>query len=249
MKLTVLASGSAGNGYVLEGRNSALIIECGVAPERAFQQTNIEPSKVSGCLISHEHGDHSGFLERYARLGMPIFASRGTLQKRNACGFPRVMYLQSNRAAQIGDFYVMPFEVKHDAVEPLGFYITHPEMGRLLFMTDLQRVPFSKCIVPHTLMIEANWSEAILDSRVGDGSEDIARAARIKDTHLSLERACEFVKAADGPALQDVILLHLSDRNSNAEEFAARMRSSVRLASVHVATAGLTIELNKSNSL
>ena len=246
MKLTVLASGSAGNGYVLEGRTSALIIECGVSPERAFQQTGITPSKVSGCLISHEHGDHSAYMERYARLGMPIFASEGTFRRKNACALPRAMSLLENRPARVGEFYIMPFGVDHDAAEPLGFYISHPELGRLLFMTDLRAVPFTRCIVPMTVMIEANWSGEILDGRVGRGEEDISRAARIKDTHLSLERACDFVRSIDGPALQDVVLLHLSNRNSDAEAFAAQMRRSVRLASVHVAASGLTIELNKT---
>lgn len=244
MKLTVLASGSAGNGYVLEGRTSALIIECGVSPETAFRNTGIKPSKVSGCLVSHEHGDHARYMERYARLGMPVFASEGTFIERNATSLPRAFALRAERPAQVGEFYVMPFAVEHDAREPLGFYISHPE-GRLLFMTDLRVVPFTRCIVPHIFMIEANWSEDILDGRVGRGEEDIDRAARIKNTHLSLERACEFVRDNDGPALKNVILLHLSDRNSNAAEFAARMRENVRLAAVNVAAAGLTVELNK----
>ena len=136
--------------------------------------------------------------------------------------------------------------VEHDAAEPLGFYISHPELGRLLFMTDLRAVPFTRYIVPMTVMIEANWSGPILDGRVDRGEEDISRAARIKETHLSLERACDFVRGIDGPALQDVVLLHLSDRNSDAEAFAAKMRKAVRLANVHVASAGLTIELNKN---
>lgn len=246
MKLTVLASGSAGNGYVLEGRTSALIIECGVRPERAFRQTGIQPSKVSGCLVSHEHGDHAEYMDRYARLGMPVFASAGTFMAKNLGSMPRAFSLKENRPAQVGEFYVMPFGVEHDAAEPLGFYISSDADGvRLLFMTDLRKVPFSRCIVPHAVMIEANWSSDILDGRVGRGEEDIQRAARIKDTHLSLEGACSFVREIDGPALQNVILLHLSDRNSDAAEFAARMRENVRLAAVNVAAAGLTVELNK----
>lgn len=245
MKLTVLASGSAGNGYVLEGRTSALIIECGVSPERMMRQTSVRPSTVAGCLVSHEHGDHAAYIERYAQLGMPVFASEGTFSASGADRLPRAFTLQDNRAAQVGEFYIMPFRVEHDAREPLGFYVSGPELGRLLFMTDLRAVPFTRCIVPHTILIEANWSEDILEGRVGRGEEDIARAARIKDTHLSLERACEFVRGIDGPALRNVVLLHLSDRNSNATEFAARMRENVRLAAVNVAAAGLTVELNK----
>lgn len=246
MRLTVLASGSAGNGYVIEGRTSALVIECGVRPEVAIQQTGITPSKVSGCLISHEHGDHAAYARRYARLGMSVFASVGTIKGAGLLDTPRVYALTPGRSAKVGEFVVYPFEVEHDAAEPLGFAIKHPELGTLVFMTDLRAVPFSSAVNPSVIMIEANWSGDILDGRVRRGEEDIDRAARIKNTHLSIERACEFVRASDGPALKDVVLLHLSDRNSDADDFAARMRRAVRLASVHVARAGLSVELNKT---
>lgn len=247
MRLTVLASGSAGNGYVLEGRTSALIIECGVSPERAFRETGISPSKVSGVLVSHEHGDHAAYLERYCRLGMPVFASVGTLRARNACAFPRVFALAADRPAQVGDFYIMPFAVEHDAAEPLGFYISGPEIGRLMFITDAARIPWDHVdICMDTIMVEANWSEEILERRVASGEEEISRAARIKETHLSLERACELVNMIDGPSLRNVVLLHLSDRNGDAALFAAQMHKAVRLADVHVARPGLTVELSST---
>ena len=247
MKLTVLASGSAGNGYVLEGRTSALIIECGVSPERAFRETGIQPSKVSGVLVSHEHGDHAAYLERYCRLGMPVFASVGTLRARNACAFPRVFALAADRPAQVGDFYIMPFAVQHDATEPLGFFVRGPEIGRLMFITDAARIPWDHVdICMDTIMVEANWSEEILDGRVARGEEEISRAARIKETHLSLEQACKLVREIDGPALRNVVLLHLSDRNSDAALFAAQTRKAVRLADVHVARPGLSIELSST---
>ena len=245
MKLTVLASGSSGNCYVLEGRTSALIIECGVAPERAFQETHIQPSKVSGCLISHEHGDHAAFADRYTRYGMRVFASMGTIRAAGLSASPRVLSLQALRPAIVGEFVVTPFNVYHDAAEPLGFLITHPDLGKLLFATDTVRLDCGFRGLNH-ILIEANWSEPILDQRVGSGEEDVARAARIKDTHLSIERACDFVRQVDNPYLDNVVLLHLSSRNSDAGTFWSQMAKSTRLANTYVAKAGLSIELDKN---
>ena len=244
MKLTVLASGSSGNGYVLEGRTSALIIECGVPPERAFRETHISPSKVSGCLVSHEHGDHAAYADRYARLGMTVYASLGTIRGAGLWECPRVLSLAAGRPAQVGEFTVIPFETEHDAAEPLGYSIHHPELGRLVFATDTRKMPYAFIGADHVL-IEANWSGPILDGRVMAGEEDIDRAARIKNTHLSLEQACEFVRRTDSWDLKHVILIHLSGRNSDAVDFAAQIRKSVRLAAVDVARPGLTVELNK----
>lgn len=248
MKLTVLASGSTGNCYVLEGRTSALILECGVAPERVFQETHVQPSNVSGCLISHEHGDHAAFADKFARYGMHVYSSLGTIRAAGLWATPRVLSLQALRPAVVGEFVVTPFDVCHDAAEPLGFLITHPELGKLLFATDTMRMDCGFRGLNH-LMIEANWSEDILDRRVGAGQEDVARAARIKGTHLSIERACEYARKVDGPALENVVLMHLSYRNSDEARFRGMMATSTRLAEVYVASPGLTVELSKSRVL
>lgn len=248
MKLTVLASGSSGNGYVLEGRSSALIIECGVSPERMMRATDFPMSKIAGCLVSHEHGDHAAYMGRYQDLGMYVYASEGTFTAmRERCGFPARggMFLSPMNVRRIGEWIVKPFDVVHDASEPLGFIIEHPEMGKLLFATDTQyiRYNFIRERLDH-ILIEANYSDGILDSNVMHGIIDGKRASRVRDTHLSLRAACEMVKANETPQLKTVMLIHLSDQNSVAESFGKRMSETVRLADVYVAKPGLTIEVN-----
>ena len=122
MKLTVLASGSSGNGYLLEGRNSALIIECGVKPAELFKRTGVKPGKIAGCLVSHEHGDHAAYVDMYAALGLRIYASRGTIEQSIRPGsLARFHILVPMESKVIGEFIVRPFDVRHDAAEPLGF--------------------------------------------------------------------------------------------------------------------------------
>ena len=45
--------------------------------------------------------------------------------------------------------------------------------------------------------------------------------------------------------LRNVVLLHLSDDNSDAEMFAARAKEVVGMADVYVADEGTEVELNK----
>lgn len=248
MKLTVIGSGSAGNCYVLEARDSALILECGLPPERVFQSTSVMPSKVAGCLVSHEHGDHAGYAKRYAALGMTIFASMGTL---SALGMTRdgsrARSIANMGIMHIGEFQVSAFELIHDAAEPFGFVISHPECGKILFVTDTRFVPFNfrRMRLDH-IMVEANYSDSILDDNVLAEKITLDRADRVRQTHMSLRSACELVEANDNPNLKTVTLLHLSGGNSDAKEFARQVAKSAVLAQVYVAAAGLSIELKKN---
>lgn len=248
MKLTVIGSGSAGNCYVLEARDSALILECGLPPERVFKATSVMPSKVAGCLVSHEHGDHAGFAKRYAALGMTIFASMGTL---SALGMTRdgsrARSIANMGLMHIGEFQVSAFELKHDAAEPFGFVIAHPECGKILFVTDTRFVPFNfrRMMLDH-IMVEANYSDSILDDNVLAEKITLDRADRVRQTHMSLRSACELVEANDNPNLKTVILLHLSSGNADPERFAREASKAALLAQVYVAAAGLSIDLNKN---
>ena len=245
MRLTVLASGSSGNGYLLEGRSSALVIECGVRPTDLFRETGVRPGKIAGCLVSHEHGDHAGYVDMYASLGLRIYASQGTIDKVIKPGsLARAHRLVAMSSYVIGEFIVRPFDVRHDAEEPMGFLIEHRDMGRLLFVTDTRIVPYTfKSQRPDHIMVEANYDDGILDGRVSDGSMDIARAARVRGTHMSIKAACEFVCANETERLKNVILIHMSGQNSDPGQFVERMRDEVLFAQVMAARPGLVVNL------
>lgn len=247
MQLKVIASGSTGNCYILEGRTTALILECGVPPERLMRSTSCPISRIAGCLVSHEHGDHAAYVGRYANLGLDVYASAGTLHAIGAAKDPRAHALLPMVSARVGEFTVRPFPLHHDAAEPFGYMVEHPEMGRLLFVTDTRQVDYSfrSYNVAH-ILCEANYSDDVLDANVLAGRIDGHRARRVRDTHLSLRGACELVKANETPALRTVTLIHLSAGNSDEGAFAQRMRQNVLLADVYIARAGLTVNLNRN---
>lgn len=249
MKLTVLSSGSAGNCYVLEGRYSALLLECGVPPEAMMRRTSCPPSKVAGVLISHEHGDHAAYAGRYAALGMPIYASRGTLAgTAKISAGAKVVPVEAMRPFRAGDFYVRPFDVRHDAAEPLGFIIEHAECGRVLFITDTVYCPYSfRDFALDHILVEANYEDRILDGRVAAGDVTPEQAERTRRTHLSLRSACELVAANMTASLKTVTLIHLSSRNSDPAGFIRRMEETALFARVQWARAGLSVELKRDD--
>jgi phosphoribosyl 1,2-cyclic phosphodiesterase len=55
MKLFVIATGSKGNCYVLQGEKDSIIIEAG-SPFKDILKTNgIDHKKINSVLVSHEH--------------------------------------------------------------------------------------------------------------------------------------------------------------------------------------------------
>ena len=247
MKLTVLSSGSAGNGYVLEGRYSALLLECGVPPEAMMRRTSCPPSKVAGVLVSHEHGDHAAYAGRYAALGMRLYASRGTAEaigRKASC----VTAVAAMHPFRVGDFYVRPFDVRHDASEPLGFIIEHDECGRILFITDTNYCPYSfRDFAMDHIMVEANYDDRLLDGTVANGIVEPEQAERTRRSHLSLRDACELVEANQTAALKTVTLIHLSSRNADPKAFVRRMEETAIFARVDYARPGLSIELKRDD--
>ena len=247
MKLHVISSSSAGNCYVLESEASALVIECGASPETMFARTGIDARKFVGAVVTHEHGDHAAHIGKYADRAIDGYASRGTLAACHIDKAYRAHALRPMQSVTVGDFVVRAFDVKHDAAEPFGYIIEHEECGKVLFATDTHFIRYNfKSLRLNHILIEANYSQEELDDNIARGAMNPAQAARVRTSHLSIDAACDMVKANETAELSTVVLLHLSNANSLADAFAAQMRKTARFARVFVADKGLIVELNKS---
>ena len=247
MKLHVISSSSAGNCYVLESEASALVIECGASPETMFARTGIDARKFVGAVVTHEHGDHAAHIGKYADRAIDVYASQGTLAACRIDKAHRAHTLRPMQSVMVGDFVVRAFDVKHDAAEPFGYIIEHEECGKVLFATDTHFIRYNvKSLRLNHILIEANYSQEELDDNIARGTMNPAQAARVRTSHLSIDAACDMVKANETAELSTVVLLHLSNANSLADAFAAQMRKTAHFARVFVADKGLIVKLNKS---
>jgi phosphoribosyl 1,2-cyclic phosphodiesterase len=188
--------------------------------------------------------DHAGHVKEYTAV--PVYASQGTLSS-----FTLKQRVQHNQFAlrnlqrvQIGPFSVLPFSVQHDAKEPLGFVITHPECGNVLFATDTYYVEYTFSQLSN-ILIECNYSAEILERNVLAGKVSPAQRSRTLQSHMSYESCLQMLKSNDLSNVNSIVLIHLSDLNSHAEEF----REGIQRATgknVHVAAKGMTISFNKT---
>lgn len=246
MILHVIASGSSGNCYALEAANSTLIIECGVKLQTVKERLGFNMSKVAGCVITHEHKDHCGCVYDFVRNGITSFVSK---QTHKALGFNshRLKVLEPHPfEQQIGEFRVQAFPVRHD-VPCVGFIIWHEESGKTLFITD---TIYSKYTFPglNNIIVEANYCEDIIAQRKHAGTINGFVHDRVIGSHMSIQTACDLLRANDTTHVRNVVLCHLSDSNSNAKDFVIKAREALQgdHKTVYTASPGLSIPFNKT---
>lgn len=212
MKFKTIASGSSGNCYLLETDTGSLLIEAGIPIKKIKRALGFDFSNIQGCLITHEHGDHSKAINDIAKLGIDVYASEGTLKALNCTGH-RFIPMKAKKAKTIGEFEVLAFDTEHDSVEPIGFLIRH-ENKKMLFATDTYYLRYKFNGLTH-IAIECNYVRSVMEEGLESGTIDIKRVARTMKSHMSLENLIEFLKANDLSKVQEIHLLHLSDDNSS----------------------------------
>ena len=209
-----LASSSAGNAYLVEeGGMEPLLIDPGIRFSALSRALGNRVARLAGCLISHQHGDHSKGAAELANRGVPIYTSTECSE---ALGIEAI-HMEHAESLDVGGWRVTAWDAVHD-VRCFGFVIESAGGDRLLYCTDSRHIPYRFDGLTH-IAIGANYSEDTLAARVASGAMDRAHGERVLACHMSIERVVEFLRANDLSKLREVHLLHLSAGNSNEAEF------------------------------
>ena len=229
MILKCLGSSSRGNCYILEA---------GIPMRDIKKGLGWQLGKVVGCLVSHRHEDHARSLNDFLTCGIRVLALADVFDAANPRNRVFCKIIEPMHGYKVGGFKVFVLPVVHD-VPCVGFVIEHQEMGRLLFITDTMMLEYRLPI-----MIEANYSDAILQRNIDSGRMPPAMRGRLLGSHMELQTTKEILRTTDLSAANEVILLHLSDGNSNAKGFAEEVRQ-IAGKPAYIARAGLEVNLDK----
>lgn len=250
LRLSILASGSAGNAAIVEdtATGEGILIDCGLT-KKAFlagcADCGFDPAKLRAILITHEHADHTKglgvVLRGLAKMGvsgLPLFtgakvraASREIAAVEDLCEVRPVLVSASGFDAGETALCVRAFRTSHDAAESFGFRITSGDGDALGFMTDTGVVTgeahetLSGCRV---LAIEANH-----DMKMLSGSPypyPVKQRIASDLGHLSNDQsAAELALLAHG-GLEQVVAMHISEHSNDYVLPVRRLESALDAA-------------------
>lgn len=243
MKLYTVGTGSSGNTYLLVDGNDILILDAGVKPTQRISKYlyDLQPARPCGCLVTHEHGDHSCSVSGLVRMGIECYGSPGTAERvgfgmKAMRPYDPTMFRQD--AKPFGDaFLAMAFRVNHDATEPCGFLITNTKTGeRMVYATDTYYMTYRFPGI-HYWLVECNYCEELLTE---DTPPVLAR--RLSTSHMSLDRLCDVFRANNLSDCRKIILCHTSQDRGDPEMMRRRIRDQTHKP-VEVTRAGYMHDL------
>lgn len=238
MKLKCIATGSTGNCYTLTSNSGeTLILDCGIPIKEIKKGLNWNVKDVVGVLCTHKHLDHSKSVNDFKAMGIPICKPYETLLMNQ-------FLANSYFTVRAFDLTTVDGRWTHTNADGTecpcyGFLITHKEMGRLLYITDCEVVKWKFNDINH-ILLGVNYDKDLVDT-------DNPKANHVFRGHLSIDTACDFVKANDSDSLQNVIMCHLSSENADKDSFIAKMKNAVNGANVDVAEQGKSWILRKGD--
>lgn len=201
MKLVCVSSGSNANCYFLiNSKGEILILDAGVKLDKLMNNKYFSSFKnVVGCLITHQHKDHS--------LAVPDFKMAGV----EVLGY---MNMQPQKKYQLGNYIVIPFNVVHD-VKNYGYIIKETNSNSLfVYATDFCDLPLIANI--NNWLIECNYCDDLWEENLMSENPNYGYLGRVQESHMglaSLEKYFSKIKTRPNK----IILCHLS-QNGNADK-------------------------------
>lgn len=226
MRLKCLGSSSAGNCYLLTSDSGeTLILDCGIPIKDIKKGLNWNIKDVVGVLCTHKHLDHSKSLNDFKAMGIPVFAPYRSLKPMIIGDYK--LKIQTFDLTTVDGRWT---HTNSDGSECpcYGFLITHPEMGRMLYITDTELIKWRFKDINH-ILLGVNYDKDLVDKDNDPKTRHVFRG------HLSIDTACDFVKANYSDNLQNVIMCHLSSENSDRDSFIEKMKKVACGANVDVA--------------
>ena len=236
MRFACLGSGSEGNALVVEVGASRVLLDCGFSIKETvtrLARLGLEPTDLNGIVVTHEHSDHIGGVTRFAnKFNLPVWLTHGSLAYlSNLDQMPLdTRVIDSHAGFAVGDLYIEPFPVPHDAREPIQFVFGDGQ-HRLGVLTD------TGMITPHIEQMLSGCDALVLEcnhdaSMLANGPYPISLKQRVSGRfgHLDNHAAAELLRSIDTQQLTHLVAAHLSQKNNSPELARAALAKALNCA-------------------
>lgn len=189
---------------------------------------------VLSATVSHSDHANKDTIKKVIQYGIPIYSNEETRVVDK-----RIISMKKGRKTSIGGFKVQPILLFHNCMN-FGYVIEHEEIGKLVFCTDTCRIPYRFKNVNH-FMVEANYSYDLLIDHMCDN----VYSQSASENHMEINDTIEMLKENYSSSLQNVVLIHLSNGNSDANEFVKKTKEELGFNNVFVAEKNFVLPLQK----
>ncbi len=222
VKFCSIASGSSGNSIFVGTEHTRILVDAGLSGKRIQEglgKLQTDGSQVDALFITHEHMDHikgAGIVSR--RFDIPVYATQGTWDAMEGqlgqIAPKNKRFVYPGEKCVINDICVHPFEIPHDAAEPVGYSI-FAEKYKMTIATDLGHVTDTvkeNIIDSDVLLLEANHDEEML--KKGPYPWSLKQRILGNKGHISNVTAGELLSEVLTGKMKYVFLGHLSEDNN-----------------------------------
>lgn len=221
LNVDIIASSSAGNAVVIDDGVSKLLLDAGVPYSKL--RKHVKVSSLDGVFVTHEHLDHCKGVKELHDRGAELYMSQGTAYAvKKRLNMPVLIYwdLRDQEKEELNHWIVVPFLVDHDVDEPMGFLFESKNTGaKVVYIVDSATVDIKFNGITHWI-VEANYDEELLEA---SGREEWLKD-RNRNSHMSIDDLKDFLSFNDMSSTQAIYLVHLSDSNSNENDFKDQIR-------------------------
>lgn len=216
MNVLYSKTGSKGNASVITDGNTIIQIDAGIQPDKVNREIGYKLGNVCGILVTHVHGDHAAFVERYLKLGIKVYANEDVWLK-TALSRPmrNAVTIKAGEQFNLGTFVVKPFNVAHvnsDGTDcpNLGFLIySTVTKEKMIWATDASYIE-NRFPPLDYICIECNYVDVEDYKSELEFMNGFVEKRRVR-SHLSLNRCVEFLKQQDLSRVKEIRLLHLTE--------------------------------------
>jgi phosphoribosyl 1,2-cyclic phosphodiesterase len=222
IEICAIASGSNGNCYYIGNEKEAVLIDAGISCKQILlrlKERNLDPLRIKGIFISHEHSDHvRGARVLAKKLYCPVYLTAKTynsVYRKMRPGRPK--FFDPGTETAIGDLSVYAFLKNHDASEPCSFRIRDKEKNIGVF-TDIG-APCNNVVdnlaMCDAVFLESNYDENMLQE--GPYPYLLKRRIASSNGHLSNMQSFSLLRENAGNNMKCVFLSHLSAENNTPQ--------------------------------
>lgn len=212
LRFNILASGSKGNCCIVESKDTAIMIDCGMSKKYLFdalKKINLNIDDINALLITHTHSDHISQLKHFKSI--PTYSM---------CDLEvdELIKVEAYQVIEINNIKVKILPTSHDCDNSIGFVIFDDDES-LVYITDTGYVMDNvkkEIINKNYYIFESNHDIEML---METNRPIYVKQRIISDIgHLCNEDSATILDEVVGDETKEIILAHISEEGNSYEQ-------------------------------